>query len=108
MPDKTKNKSGFFRFYGQTDEKIEECIEKLKELAGKGLVKVTRKKLKQSMNPFVPTDNNTEVLFHFDTPANVVAFFKRPQIMDIYLKYATASGNTPVVMRKPGDPAFAV
>jgi len=107
LPDKTKDKSGFFRFYGQTDEKIKECIEKLKTLAGNGLVKVTRKKLTKSMNLFVPTDNNTEVLFHFDTPSNLVTFFWNPQVLEIYQKYATASGDIPAVIRNRGDPAFA-
>jgi hypothetical protein len=59
------------------------------------------------MNLFVPTDNNTEVLFHFNTPLNLVVFFQNPKVLEIYQKYATASGNIPAVIRKPGDLAFA-
>jgi hypothetical protein len=104
MPD---DKSCFFRFYNLPSEKLNECVEKLKQMAKKGLVRVTRKKLTKSVNLFAPTGKNIEILFHFDSHENLMAFWSNPQVMGTYRKYAVTELGAEAIERHIGDPAFA-
>jgi uncharacterized protein (DUF1330 family) len=103
--------SMFLRFYNQTDENIDRCIE---ELRGRGnkITKVTKKPLTQSYNVMVPEGKHTEVLIYFSTKTEVDAFYNDPTNKEIYDKYAMADDlrkySTGVVRRKQKDIAFGV
>jgi len=78
----------FLRFYNQTDEKIDECIEKLKQNAT-GLINVEKQPLTLSVNPLLPQGNHTEVKLTFDTPQNEKSFHDDTKNHQIYMQYCT-------------------
>lgn len=91
----------FLRFYSQTDEKIDECIEKLKKNA-KGLIKVEKNHLSVSCNIILPLNTpsrkNIEVILTFDTDKHSQEFYDNKENKDVYMKYAIGEDE-----RKKGD-----
>jgi hypothetical protein len=96
----------FLRFYNQSQEKIDECIKKLRKYAN-GLKQVKKSSLTQSVNIMLPEGKNTQVDFEFETAEQEENFYKNSECQKIYMEYA--SGNKlpcTFIPRKPKDMAF--
>lgn len=78
----------FLRFYNQTDDKINECVNKLKQNAT-GLIKVEKKQLTLSVNPFLPQGRHIQVDFTFDTQKKEKTFYDNIKNQQIYMQYCT-------------------
>ena len=78
----------FLRFYNQTEEKIDECIDKLKQNAI-GLLKVEKQPLTVSVNPILPQGKHIEINLKFDTKENERVFYKDERNQQIYMQYCT-------------------
>jgi len=103
--------SVFLRFYDQTEENIDRCIEELKAKGNK-ITKVTKGPLTQSYNAVLPPGKHTEVLISFETDAEVNKFYNDDKNKEIYDRYSMSDAlrkfSAGVVKRKPKDKAYGV
>ena len=102
-----KNNTMFLRFYDVSDERIEECITKLKELYP--ITSYTKGPLTLSVN-FGGYDNGVEVDLVFPDAKIRNAFYEDSVTKDIYLEYSTKYDKNDVKLevRKPGDKSYKV
>lgn len=93
----------FLRFYDQTDEAVEECIEKIKQ-AKPYVIGHEMKVPKTSMNPFKPSH---EVDLIAGSEADLQRIARSATIRTIYDQYASRKHkHDGVKLRNPGQAAF--
>lgn len=101
--------SMFTRFYDQTENKIDEYLEKIKDT--KGLVKTEKTKLTKSCNPTTPEGKHIQVNLYFDTIENLESFRNNKSNQELYVKYSTGEKiryPKTFELREPTDIAFGV
>jgi len=78
----------FLRFYDQSESKIDECIEKIKQVNNK-ITRIKKKPLMQSCNFYLPPGNHTQVWLYFDTEDDLNEAYNDVRIQKIYNEYAS-------------------
>lgn len=102
------------RFYGQTDEKIDECIQKIRQYVTVPFT-VTKERSNVSQNMFIPKGVDVlNVKMNFDLTFDEVKtlIHSTKEVSEIYLDYACSkaiSTATPeLIPVEPGRPAFRI
>lgn len=106
--DDTQTGDGFMRFYGATQEQIDECI---MELDSGGhfddLVEYDQKPLLASVNPLIPKGTKcTQVDLTFDSVENAEKWKQSKASQEIYMKYASTIKGADFTTVDHGDVTF--
>lgn len=96
----------YLRFYKQTDENINKCIDELKPYLI-GLKQIARQPISLSMNVTLPpeteTEKNVQVNLIFRTKEQEDKFYANKKCLAIYQKYCTPIQGAEATARKVGD-----
>lgn len=106
--DDTETGDGFMRFYGATQEQIDDCIMELDQGGHfDDLVEYDQKPLLASVNPLIPKGTKcTQVDLTFDSVENAEKWKQNPESQKIYMKYASTIEGAEFTKVDAGDLQF--